>query len=457
MTDAAVYTGRAAVRAGILVTGTEVLTGLISDRNGPWLSERLRELGVDVAMIEVVGDRPEDLRTALEQIAGAGVDLIITSGGLGPTADDLTAQIVGEFCGREMVLDSELDARIEEIIRPALSRWPDADLAAMRAGTAKQATIPHGATVLEPQGTAPGLVVGPSPLSDDDDRDRDRDGPIIVVLPGPPGELQPMWQDAIQTDLFRRVTAAATVYRTETLRLYGLPEAEISGSLRAAAAAGVALDRLEITTCLRRAELEVTTRFEPESQAEYDALVEFLAERHGRKLFSRDGATIDQQVAAALLASGETIAAAESCTGGLLTARLTDLPGSSAYVVGAAVVYSNAAKSELVEVDPALIAEHGAVSAQVARAMAMGARRRFSTSLGVGITGVAGPGGGSEHKPVGYVCFAVARGTAGGDDDLQVIGSEVTLPGDRATVRERSTTVALHLVARALAGDPGGA
>ena len=144
------FTGRAAVRAGILVTGTEVLTGIISDRNGPWLSERLLDLGVDVAMIEVVGDRPEDLLTALEQMAAAGVAVIVTSGGLGPTADDLTAEIVGRFCAREMVLDSALEARIGEILKPALERWPDADREALRAANRKQAVIPSGATVLEP-------------------------------------------------------------------------------------------------------------------------------------------------------------------------------------------------------------------------------------------------------------------------------------------------------------------
>jgi nicotinamide-nucleotide amidase len=443
MNDAAVSVQRGPVRAGILVTGTEVLTGLISDRNGPWLSERLRELGVDVALIEIVGDRPDDLSVALEQMASAQIDLIVTSGGLGPTADDLTAEVVAEFCGRPMVLDKDLEARIEAIVRPALSRWPDADVTALIAANRKQALIPEGATVLDPQGTAPGLVVAPL---------REGRRPTIVVLPGPPGELQPMWKDAIETDLFRRATAAATVYLTETLRLYGMPEAEIAGSLREGAANGLSLERLEITTCLRRGEIEVTTRFEPDSRGEYEALVEFLAARHGRKLFSRDGSTIDEQVAAALLARGDTIAAAESCTGGLLTARLTERPGSSAYVGGASVVYSNSAKSDVVDVDPLMIAEFGAVSIEVAEALALGVRRRFSTSVGVGITGVAGPGGGTEAKPVGYVCFAAAHGAAGGESDLRVISRAVNLPGSRSAVRERATTVAMHLLAE-LVGD----
>jgi nicotinamide-nucleotide amidase len=444
VSDAAVFTGRAAVRAGILVTGTEVLTGIISDRNGPWLSEQLRDLGVDTAMIEIVGDRPEDLRTALEQMTAAGVAVIVTSGGLGPTADDLTAEIVGGFCAREMVLDEALEQRIAEIIARALQRWPDADREALRAANRKQAVIPAGATVLAPRGTAPGLVVPPG---------EGREGPIVVVLPGPPGELQPMWADAVATEPFQRAIAGATVYRREMVRLFGIPEAEIANTLRAADSAGLELAPLEITTCLRRGEIEVSTRFEPAAAADYEALIDFIAERHGKRLFSRDGATIDEQVAELLLAGGETIAPAESCTGGLLAARLTDRAGSSAYVTGGAVVYSNEAKSDLVGVDPALIAAHGAVSVEVARALADGARHRFGSSVGVGITGIAGPGGGTPEKPVGLVCFSVSYARAYEAAAARALTRARNLPGGRADVRERSTTVAMHLIARLLGGE----
>ncbi len=444
MTDAAVFTGRAAVRAGILVTGTEVLTGIISDRNGPWLSEQLRNLGVDAAMIEIVGDRPEDMRTALAQMAATGVAVIVTSGGLGPTADDLTAEIVGDFCGREMVLDAALEHRIAEIIERALQRWPDADRGALRAANRKQAVIPSGATILAPRGTAPGLVVPPA---------EGRQGPTVVVLPGPPSELQPMWTDAVAAEPFQRAIAGATVLRREMIRLFGIPEAEIANTLRDAAAAGLNLAPLEITTCLRRAEIEVSTRFEPAAQGDYDALLRFISERHGARLFSTDGSTIDAQVAELLRLSHETIATAESCTGGLLAARLTDRAGSSEYVIGGAVVYSNAAKSEIAGVDPALIAEHGAVSTQVARALADGARGRFGTSVGVGITGIAGPGGGTPEKPVGLVCFSVSYGAAGAAQAARVLTRSRHLPGDRAAVRERSTTVAMHLIARVLHGE----
>jgi nicotinamide-nucleotide amidase len=444
VSDAAVFTGRAAVRAGILVTGTEVLTGIISDRNGPWLSEQLRDLGVDTAMIQIVGDRPEDLRTALEQMSAAGVAVIVTSGGLGPTADDLTAEIVGGFCGREMVLDDVLEQRIAEIIQRVALRWPDADLEALRAANRKQAVIPAGSTVLAPRGTAPGLVVPPG---------GGRPGPTVVVLPGPPRELQPMWADAVASEPFQQAIVGATEYRREMVRLFGIPEAEIANTLRAADAAGLDLAPLEITTCLRRAEIEVSTRFEPDSEANYAALIDFIAERHGKRLFSRDGATIDDQVAELLLAGGETIAPAESCTGGLLAARLTDRAGSSAYVIGGAVVYSNQAKTELVGVDPALIAAHGAVSIEVARALADGARRRFGSSVGVGITGIAGPGGGTPGKPVGLVCFSVTYAPVGEVEAARVLTRSRNLPGARADVRERSTTVAMHLIARVLRGE----
>jgi nicotinamide-nucleotide amidase len=442
--DAAVFKGRAAVRAGILVTGTEVLTGIISDRNGPWLSEQLLDLGVDAAMIEIVGDRPDDLLTALEQMAATGVSVIVTSGGLGPTADDLTAEIVGSFCSREMVLDDALEARIAEIIKPALQRWPDADRDALRAANRKQAIIPEGATVLAPRGTAPGLVVPPADGAG---------GPTVVVLPGPPSELQPMWLDAIASDAFQRAIAGATQYRHAIVRLFGMPEAEIANTLRAADAAGLRLERLEITTCLRRGEIEVSTRFQPDAQSDYDALVDFIASRHGDKMFSRDGRTIDEQVADLLLSGHATIGLAESCTGGLLAARLTDRPGSSEYVLGGAVVYSNAAKTDLVGVAPDLIGERGAVSVEVARALADGARWRFGSSVGVGITGVAGPGGGTPEKPVGFVCFSVTYAQAGSEVASRVLTRTANLPGDRAAVRERSTTVAMHLIARVLHGE----
>ena len=429
-------------RAGILVTGTEVLTGIISDRNGPWLSERLREVGVDTAMIQIVGDRPHDLLGALCSMRRAGVAVIVTSGGLGPTADDLTAEIVGRFSERDMVLDERLEERIAEILRPMMQRWPDIDPDAIRASNRKQAVIPEGATVLEPVGTAPGLVVPPHQAP----------GPTVVVLPGPPRELQPMWETARQTDAFLAAIAGATTYRRQIVRLFGIPESEIANTLRAAQEAGLELDPLEITTCLRRGEIEVATQFEPHAQADYNALLDFIRERHAETLFSEDGSTIDEQVANLL--AGRTIAVAESCTGGGLATRLSDRAGSSGYFLGGLVVYSNRAKEDLAGVDPALIERHGAVSTEVAEALAEGAAASLHADLGVGITGVAGPGGGTEEKPVGLVCFSVCSRDGGR------ITRRSQLPGGRADIRDRSVTVAMHLLRRLLLGEsdePAGA
>ncbi|HEY2718875.1 MAG TPA: competence/damage-inducible protein A [Solirubrobacteraceae bacterium] len=430
-------------RAGIVVTGTEVLTGRVVDRNGPWLSDRLRELGVDLAHIAIVGDRPEDMQAALEFMADQGLDVVITSGGLGPTADDLTAEVVGRFQGREMALDEALEQRIAKIVAPLAKRWPNLDVHAIEVGTRKQATVPRGATVLEPVGTAPGLVVAPAEGDEDGDRERDSAGPTVVVLPGPPRELQPMWQQAVATQALKKALRGATSYEQHTLRLFGMPESEIAETLRVAERDGIELQRLEVTTCLKRGEIEVVTRYEPQAQATYEALSGLIAERHADTLFSTDGSTIDELVAQAL-AHGHTIATAESCTAGLLAARLTDRPGASDYVKGGIVAYGNDAKVSLAGVDRELIERHGAVSQEVAEALAAGARERLQADIGVGITGIAGPGGGSEQKPVGLVWLSIAG------PGEQLTTRSVNLPGGRADVRERSTTVAMHMLLRLL-------
>jgi len=422
-------------RAGILITGTEVLTGIIADRNGPWLSERLRELGVDTAHIGIVGDRPGDMEAQLRFLAGEGMDLIVTSGGLGPTADDLTAEVVGHFQGREMVLDQALEERIWAILEPLRKRWPNLDEDAIRRSNRKQAVVPKGATILEPVGTAPGLVVPPP----------SGEGPTVVVLPGPPRELQALWRTATETEAFREAVRGRTVYREGVLRLFGIPESEIAATLRVAEADGVPLDELEVTTCLRRGEIEIATRYEPPAQEVYDRFVDVVRERHAATLFSEDGSTIDAQVAALL--QGHTVATAESCTAGLLAARLTERPGSSAYVLGGVVVYSNDAKVEQAGVDPALIKRFGAVSPEVAEALAVGAAARFGAEFGIGITGIAGPDGGTAEKPVGTVALSIAR--AGG----AALTRSTQLPGGRADVRDRSVTVALHLLRRVLLGQ----
>ena len=422
-------------RAGIVVTGTEVLTGRVSDRNGTWLAGQLLELGVELAHTTIVGDRPEDMRAALAFMASQKLDLVVTSGGLGPTADDLTAEVVGAFQGREMVLDAALSERIAEIVAPLMRRWPDIDPQAIADANRKQATVPRGAEVLEPVGTAPGLVVEP------DERGA---GPTVVVLPGPPRELQPMWAAALRTEGLRAALAGATVYRQETMRLFGIPESEIAETLRSAERDGIELARIEVTTCLKRGEVEVVTRFEPAEQGVYESFARLVRERHAEALFSEDGRTVDEQLAGLLRERSMTIATAESCTGGLLAARLTERPGSSDYVRGAIVAYSNEVKVAQAGVPAELIERHGAVSMEVAEALADGARERLGADVGVGVTGIAGPGGASEEKPVGLVWLSVARA------DVPALTRSVTLPGGRADVRDRATTVALHLVRRSL-------
>jgi nicotinamide-nucleotide amidase len=224
--------------------------------------------------------------------------------------------------------------------------------------------------------------------------------------------------------------------------MFGLPESGLAESLRAAGKTVAGFDRLEVTTCLRRGEIEMVTRYEPDAAGAYDQLTDFLRDKHGQQIFSEDGSRIDDLVAESL--TGRRIATAESCTAGLLAARLTDRPGSSDYVMGGVVSYSNEAKADVLGVDPALIAEHGAVSEPVAEAMAAGALRRFDADTAVAITGIAGPGGGTPEKPVGTVCFTVML--ADGRTDTRTL----RLPGNRSDIRERSTTVAMHLLRRAL-------
>ncbi|MHC3004136.1 competence/damage-inducible protein A [Gordonia sp. GN26] len=426
------------VRAGIVVTGTEVLTGRITDQNGPWVSEQLLSLGVDVAHITICGDRPADLTAQLRFLADQQVDLIVTSGGLGPTADDLTVATVAEFCNRDLQLDPALEEHIAGIIRRWRPDTVDLDYGPTRIGIRKQAHVPAGAAAIPPTGTAPGVAIPASP--------GEQPLPAILVLPGPPGELRAMWPTAIASPAIAEVVSRADDLKQETIRAYGLHEAELAETLRRAEEAIPDFDALEITTCLRRGELDMVTRFAAADAATYGRLSDFLVEHHGRQIFSTDGSTIEDQLIATL--DGRLIATAESCTGGLIAARLTDRPGSSAYVMGGVVSYSNDAKSDLIDVPAELIASHGAVSEEVAAAMAEGALRHLKSDVAVSTTGIAGPDGGTEDKPVGTVCFGVA---IKGRPTYTVTRR---FPGDRERVRSLTTTAALHLVVAQLKRDP---
>jgi nicotinamide-nucleotide amidase len=312
-----------------------------------------------------------------------------------------------------------------------MKRFPDLDFDAVRAANRKQALVAEGSHVIYPAGTAPGLVVPGRP--------------VVVVLPGPPRELHAMWPEAVATPAFQEAVSGRTRYEQQTFRLFGIPESEIAETLRVAEREVEGFEALEITTCLRRGEVEMVTRWEPAAEPAWRALSELVAERHARTLFSTDGSRVDDQVAALL--AGRSLAVAESCTGGLMAARVTDRAGSSEYFAGGVVAYSNEAKADLLGVDAELIARHGAVSLEVAEAMADGALARFDADVAVSITGVAGPGGGTEAKPVGYVCWSAAL--AGGPR----LTRDTRLPGDRAEIRDRSTTVGMHLLRRLLRGE----
>ena len=412
-------------RAAVVVTGSELLTGTIPDANGPWLARELSALGFEVSHVLVVGDRAEDLAAALEFVRDAA--LVVTSGGLGPTADDLTGEVVAAFAGVPL----ELDEPMREHIAGILAAWAKRTGfggPALEEANRKQAMVPRGALALPPVGTAPGLVVRTP-------------GPLVVVLPGPPRELQGMWPAALAAEPVAELLAGVPRAPARHLRYFGLPESEIAATLRT-----LDVGDVEVTTCLRRSELEVDLRPAPGAEDAADDLAAALAERHESHLVSMDGRTTDEILARELLVRGWTVATGESCTGGMLASRLVDRAGSSDYVAGGVVAYSNAAKTDLLGVPAELIAEHGAVSPQVARALADGARRRFDADVGIGITGVAGPGGGTEAKPVGYVCFCVTTA------DGRVIARDPRLPGSRSDVRERSTDTAMHLLLRAVRG-----
>ena len=257
------------VRAGIVVTGTEVLSGLVRDENGPWLSGALRERGVELAHVMVVGDRADDLTAALRFLADEGMDLVVTSGGLGPTADDLTAEVVASFLGLPTAVDAALEERIWGVVSGLRDRWREVSEEGLREGARKQALVPEGASVLEPVGTAPGLVVPGRPL--------------VLVLPGPPRELQPMFAAAVSVRAVAELLAGGSALETRVIRMTGLPESELARTLR-----GLAVDgALEVTTCLRRGELEIATTFPSAAAAAYSAFEAALLERHGERVFSR--------------------------------------------------------------------------------------------------------------------------------------------------------------------------
>ncbi len=412
-------------RAVIVVTGSELVRGERPDLNGPFLARSLLALGLEPARIEVVGDDPGELETALQD-ALASADLVVTSGGLGPTHDDRTVEVVAKVAGLTLRVDEELEAQIEAFSRGVAERMkrPYTDFAA---GVRKQATLPAGAACLGLAGTAPGLVV-------------DAHGTPVIVLPGPPSELQRLWPNALEVDAVRRVLDRGTPPLRRTLRFFGPGESQVAQAFQEAGGDG---DGLEVTICARDFEIHVDLVAEPGAEERMAALEAALGDDLGRFLYSTDGRSVEEIVLDRCRDRGFHLATAESCTGGLIAARLTAVPGSSHVFAGGIVSYSNEVKIEQLGVPPELIEEHGAVSAEVAEAMARGARERLGVDVAVSVTGIAGPEGGTEEKPVGLVYFH-AETPDGGH------GSHFSFPGDRDSIRRRSAVAALHLVRRLL-------
>jgi competence/damage-inducible protein CinA-like protein len=418
-------TAGARPRAVVVVTGSELVRGERSDLNGPFLARSLLALGLEPARIEVVGDDPAELEDAV-RAAVESAELVACSGGLGPTHDDRTVEVVARVAGVPLRVDEELEAEIESFSRSVAERMkrPYADFAQ---GVRKQATIPEGATCLGLAGTAPGLVVeaGKTP---------------VIVLPGPPAELQRLWPKALEVDAVRRVLDRGTPPLRRTLRFFGPGESQVAQAFQEAGGDG---DGVDVTICARNFEVHVDLVAEPSAEARLLALESALEERLGRFLYSSDGRTVEELVLDRCRDRGWSLATAESCTGGLVAAALTSIPGSTDVIVGGIVAYANEVKIEQLDVPPELIEEHGAVSAEVAEAMARGARARLGVDVAVAVTGVAGPGGGSEEKPVGLVYYH-AETPEGGR------GASFDFPGDRDSIRRRSVVASLHLVLRQL-------
>ena len=413
------------MNAEIIAVGSELLTPHRQDTNSLYLTEKLNELGVEVRFKGVVGDDAEGL-TAAAKLAMRRSDIIIFTGGLGPTEDDLTRESVAAALGLKLQRDPAILAKLEE-------RFAKRGMK-MAANNAKQADVISSAAVLpNAMGTAPGQWV----TGKYDGQER-----ILMLLPGPPYELKALFE----TECIPRLRARIPVLyiATRTLKLAMMPESQVDA--RVAPIYKTYTD-VETTILAGGGEIQLHLRCRKDSQADAEARIADLAERIedelGDAIFSRKGETIEQIVSYLLQMRGMTLATAESCTGGMLAERITSLGGSSRYFLGGAVVYSNELKTQFANVPKALIDQHGAVSREVAASMAEGIRQRCLSSYGVGITGVAGPGGGSEQKPVGLVYIALA-----GEEGTQVV--ERNFPGDRQRIRQFATQQALEMIRRAL-------
>ncbi|HKD13838.1 MAG TPA: competence/damage-inducible protein A [Candidatus Angelobacter sp.] len=413
------------MNAEIVAIGSELLTAFKQDTNSLFLTAKLNELGVNVDFKTVVGDRRTDLVNAI-RIALSRADIVILMGGLGPTEDDLTREATADALGLELNRD------------PEISAWLYARFASRRIKMAennlKQADVIAGAEVLKnPRGSAPGQFL---------ETEFQGKPKIVILLPGPPREIHPMFEEQCMERL-RKILPERHI-ATRVLKIALIPESEAD---RRAAPIYKRHSDIETTILAHRGEIHLHLRAQADAlakaQEKVDALVSQLEDEFDDTVFSTRGETLEQIVGYYLQMRNANLSVAESCTGGMVSQRITSVPGSSRYFVGGAVVYDNSLKSGLADVPPILIQQHGAVSREVAASLAEGIRKRCNTSLGVGVTGIAGPGGGTEEKPVGLVFHAVADGNS-----TDVV--ERRFPGDRDLIRQWATTQALDMVRRKL-------
>lgn len=407
------------LNAEIIAVGSELLTPYRIDTNSLWLTDQLNAIGVEVKLKSVVGDDEARLEETIRD-AMKRSEIIVATGGLGPTEDDITKKVFARVLRRRLVLhDNVLDTIRARFARRGM-KMPEIN--------SRQALIPEGATVLANEnGTAPGILMTEKNCT-------------IVLLPGPPREMKPMFTEAVMPLLRHRMGEMIIVRRT--LNTFGLSESGLDEL-----AAPIYLKYTNPTTTILanegQIELHLAARARNEREAErlLDEVSEQLEEVLGDHVFAHRGETLEQVVGELLSLKGYTLAVAESCTGGLLAGRITDVPGSSKYFLQGVVTYSNEAKVNLLGVPNKLLQEHGAVSAEVAEAMAIGIRRRARSTVGISITGIAGPDGGSETKPVGLVYIGLA-------DEVQSSSRKFTFPGDRQLIRNLSVRAALDLIRR---------
>ena len=412
------------MRAEIISVGTELLLGQIVDTNAAYLSRILSGLGVDLYHRTTVGDNKKRISRALEEALGRA-DLVITIGGLGPTQDDLTKETIAGTLGVALLPDEEAEERIRRFFAVRKAPMPETVL--------KQAVRPAiGGNIPNPVGTAPGAIF-------------ETDGKIVICLPGPPVEFTAMVEETVAPYLKEKLGAAALMIKSRILRIAGVGESIVEQRVK---------DLLHgenptVAPLAKTGEVHLRITVKAANESAADAMIEEteskLRERLGADIYGADDETLEQTLVQTLIERGLTIGLAESCAGGLIADRITDTPGCSAAFLAGVISYSNESKTRLLGVSEDILKQHGAVSGQVAEAMAQGARRAAGSDIGIGVTGIAGPGGGSEQKPVGLVYIAVSMGGKASPTE-RTRSQEFRFSGDRRHIKQRAAQAALVML-----------